>query len=28
MKKVPLFEHEFPTYRKRPTQWIDSKPTR
>ena len=28
MKKVPLFEHEIPLYRKRPTDWVDQKPTR
>lgn len=28
MKKIPLFEHEISTYRKRPTEWIESKPTR
>jgi len=28
MKKVPLFEYEIPSYRKRPTEWAVSKQTR
>lgn len=28
MKKVPLFEYEFPLYKKRHADWADQKPTR
>jgi hypothetical protein len=28
MKKTPLFEYEIPIYRKRPSDWDESKPTR
>jgi hypothetical protein len=28
MKKTPLFEYEIPTYRKRPTKWIEIEPSK